>query len=49
MSDPYWYVDGEWDDVSPEERAALAKEAREEWEAEELAIEAEEKRADERG
>ncbi len=49
MSAPYWFIDGELDDISPEERAALAKEAAEEWQAEEIANEAEEKAADERG
>ncbi len=49
MSDPYWYIDGELDDLSPEERAALAKEAAEEWQAEEIASEQAEKAADERG
>jgi hypothetical protein len=46
-----WYdlVDGEWDDVSPEERRALAREAAEEWIADELATEAEDKARWERG
>ena len=46
-----WYdlVDGEWDDVSPEERRMLAREAAEEWIADELATEAEDKARWERG
>ncbi len=48
MSDPYWYVDGELDDVSPEERAALAREAALEWAAEEEQTEAEDARRAER-
>ena len=43
------WVDGELDDVSPGERAALAKEAAEEWQAEEIANEQADKDADERG
>lgn len=43
MSDWLYYVDGELDDVSPEERAALAAEAAEEWRAEEEQTEAEDR------
>jgi hypothetical protein len=39
VSDWLYMVDGELDDVSPEERAALAREAAEEWRAEEEANE----------
>jgi hypothetical protein len=49
MADPFWYVDGALDDVSPEERAALAAEAAEEWRAEEEANELAEKDRAERG
>ncbi len=48
MSDPYWFVDGMLDDLAPEERATLAREAREEWLADEIAIEQAEKDASER-
>jgi hypothetical protein len=44
----YW-VDGEADDLAPEERAALAAEAREEWQAEEEANEMADKDRAERG
>ncbi len=47
MADWYW-IDGELDDVSPEERAALAREAALEWAAEEEQTEAEDKRRAER-
>jgi hypothetical protein len=46
-SDLDW-VDGELDDVSPEERAALAREAAEEWQAEELQTEREDAQRAER-
>lgn len=43
MSDWFYYVDGELDDASPEERAHLAAEAEEEWRAEEEATELEDR------
>jgi hypothetical protein len=49
MSDPFYYVDGELDDLAPEERAALAREAAEEWQAEEEANELADKDRAERG
>jgi hypothetical protein len=49
VSDPFYYVDGELDDVSPEERRALAAEAAAEWQADELANEAEDAAREERG
>jgi hypothetical protein len=49
MSDPFYYIDGEADDMAPEERAALAREAREEWLAEEEANEQADRDRAERG
>ena len=49
MSDAFYHVDGELDDLAPEERAALAREAAAEWQADEFASEREDADRAERG
>lgn len=49
MSDAFYYVDGELDDLAPEERAHLAAEASEEWREDEEVLEQMDKDRAERG